>query len=95
MVIGTEGADAEAGCAEVLQARKALIAGLGLVLLQQVTGQPSVLYYQETIFRDAGFGEMAAYASVIVGAAKLCATMFTVLQVENYGRRPLLFAGAF
>ena len=94
MVVGGDGDGAEAGCAEVLQARKALIAGLGLVLLQQVTGQPSVLYYQETIFRDAGFGEMAAYASVIVGAAKLCATLFTVLQVENYGRRPLLFAGA-
>jgi hypothetical protein len=41
------------GCAELLQARRALIAGLGLVLLQQVTGQPSVLYYQESIFRDA------------------------------------------
>ena len=83
----------EASCGEVLSARRALIAGLGLVLLQQVTGQPSVLYYQESIFRDAGFGSLAAYASVIVGGAKLLATMFTVLRVDHYGRRPLLFAG--
>ena len=80
-------------CGEVLAARRALVAGLGLVLLQQVTGQPSVLYYQESIFRDAGFGDLAAYASVIVGGAKLVATLFTVLRVELYGRRPLLFAG--
>ena len=86
-------AESEAGCGEVLQARRALLAGLGLVLLQQVTGQPSVLYYQEAIFRDAGFGDLAAYASVIVGGAKLLATLFTVLRVDSYGRRPLLFAG--
>ena len=83
----------EAGCAEVLGARRALTAGLGLVVLQQVTGQPSVLYYQEAIFRDAGFGELASSASVIVGGAKLLATLFTVLKVEHYGRKPLLFAG--
>ena len=34
------------GWSELMQARRALVAGLGLVLLQQVTGQPSVLYYQ-------------------------------------------------
>ena len=88
-----DGASGEADCAEVLSARRALTAGLGLVLLQQVTGQPSVLYYQEAIFRDAGFGALAAYASVIVGGAKLVATLFTVSQIENYGRRPLLYVG--
>ena len=87
------GGHAGGKCAELISARRALIAGLGLVLLQQVTGQPSVLYYQEAIFRDAGFGEAAAYASVIVGGAKLVATLFTVSQVDHYGRRPLLFAG--
>ena len=84
---------AAAGCTEVLSARRALLAGLGLVLLQQVTGQPSVLYYQEAIFRGAGFGELSAYASVIVGGSKLLATLFTVARVDQYGRRPLLFVG--
>ena len=69
------------------------MAGLGLVLLQQVTGQPSVLYYQTAIFEDAGFGSLAASASVIVGAAKLLATLVTVFQVDRFGRRPVLFIG--
>jgi len=38
---------------QVLRNRRALLAGLGLVLLQQVTGQPSVLYYQTAIFEHA------------------------------------------
>ena len=80
-------------CTEVFEARRALLAGMGIVLLQQVTGQPSVLYYQETIFRGAGFGDLAAYASVIVGGSKLLATLFTVARVDQYGRRPLLFVG--
>lgn len=84
---------ASGGCAELWASRRALVAGLGLVLLQQVTGQPSVLYYQESIFRNAGFGEVAAYASLIVGCAKLLATMFAVSQVEKHGRKPLLFLG--
>ena len=81
------------GCGEVLRARRALVAGIGLVLLQQLTGQPSVLYYQTIIFTDAGFGDWAPYASVIVGAAKLVATCVAVLIVDRCGRRPLLFAG--
>ena len=51
--LGAQNGAAVGGCAEVLSARRALVAGLGLVLLQQVTGQPSVLYYQEAIFTDA------------------------------------------
>ena len=75
------------------KARHALLVGVGLVALQQLTGQPSVLYYQEAIFRDAGFGAMAASASVIVGAAKLLATLTTVASVDRFGRRPLLMIG--
>jgi hypothetical protein len=78
----TVGDDSAVNCTEVLSARRALIAGLGLVALQQVTGQPSVLYYQESIFRDAGFGNFAANASVIVGGAKLLATMFRSSSAE-------------
>ena len=82
-----------AGFAEWWQTRYALVVGLGLVSLQQLTGQPSVLYFQESIFRDAGFGDSAARASVIVGAAKLVATLTTVATVDQFGRRPLLLVG--
>lgn len=70
-----------------------LLIGCGLVLLQQVTGQPSVLYYATSIFKDAGFGENAALSSTLVGLVKLLATLVTVWRVDSYGRRPLLFVG--
>jgi hypothetical protein len=55
--------------------RPALIAGVGLVFLQQVTGQPSVLYYAASIFKDAG---LASVATVGVAAFKLIMTMVAV-----------------
>jgi len=70
-----------------------LVIGCGLVFLQQVTGQPSVLYFATNIFKDAGFGSGAALSSVGVGLVKLLATLFTVWRVDQYGRRLLLFVG--
>merc|ERR1712050_287394 len=67
--------------------------GCGLVFLQQVTGQPSVLYFATNIFKSAGFGNTAALSSVGVGLVKLLATLFTVWRVDQYGRRFLLFVG--
>ena len=37
-----------------------------------------MLYYQESIFRQAGFGDNASTSSLIVGAAKLLATLAAV-----------------
>jgi len=70
-----------------------LVIGCGLVFLQQVTGQPSVLYFATNIFKDAGFGSSAALSSVGVGLVKLLATLFTAWRVDLYGRRFLLFVG--
>jgi len=75
-------------------AKRALLAGLGLVAFQQITGQPTVLYVAQTIFESAGFSEAdAKYADVIVGGAKLLATLVSVQLVDKAGRRPLLFVG--
>lgn len=70
--------------------RHALVAGVGIVLLQQLTGQPSVLYYAGTIFEDIG---MSASAPVIIGAFKMAATLTTVFSVDKFGRRRLLTVG--
>jgi len=78
---------------DMCSARRALLAGIGLVTFQQLTGQPSVLYNQEAIFKTAGFGGFAASASVVVGVFKLVATLVTVFIVDKVGRRPLLFIG--
>ena len=87
------GAAVSGSWAEVFSSPRALLAGLGLISLQQLTGQPSVLYYQDSIFRDAGFGSFASKAAVLVGAAKLAATLVTVSVVDRFGRRPLLQGG--
>eukprot|EP00633_Aureoumbra_lagunensis_P006215 CAMPEP_0197325052 /NCGR_PEP_ID=MMETSP0891-20130614/71456_1 /TAXON_ID=44058 ORGANISM="Aureoumbra lagunensis, Strain CCMP1510" /NCGR_SAMPLE_ID=MMETSP0891 /ASSEMBLY_ACC=CAM_ASM_000534 /LENGTH=512 /DNA_ID=CAMNT_0042817953 /DNA_START=541 /DNA_END=2075 /DNA_ORIENTATION=- len=68
----------------------ALKAALGLVVLQQLTGQPSVLYFATTIFRKAGITEAAP---LIVAIVKLFATIYSCFLVERRGRRKLLLAG--
>merc|ERR1712050_691170 len=78
---------------DAFQYRRPLFIGCGIVFLQQVTGQPSVLYFATNIFKSAGFGESAALSSVGVGLVKLLATLFTVWRVDQYGRRMLLFVG--
>jgi len=70
-----------------------LIIGCGLVFLQQITGQPSVLYYATNIFKDAGFKDSAALSSTGVGVVKLLATLLTVWRVDKAGRRFLLYVG--
>uniref|UniRef100_A0A7S0BK80 Major facilitator superfamily (MFS) profile domain-containing protein n=1 Tax=Rhodosorus marinus TaxID=101924 RepID=A0A7S0BK80_9RHOD len=72
------------------QSRKALIVGLLLVLFQQLTGQPTILYHMGEIFYRAGVGEGGP---VVVTAVKTVATVVAVSQVENFGRRPLLLTG--
>mmetsp|Transcript_20052 Transcript_20052/g.33284 ORF Transcript_20052/g.33284 Transcript_20052/m.33284 type:complete len:503 (+) Transcript_20052:1-1509(+) len=70
--------------------RAALVAGIGLVVLQQVTGQPSVLSYATPILIKAG---LASYSSVLVALFKLVATSLAVVTVEKYGRKQLLYVG--
>ncbi|XP_034710872.1 D-xylose-proton symporter-like 2 isoform X1 [Vitis riparia] len=74
---------------------KALIIGGGLVLFQQITGQPSVLYYAASILESAGFSGAsdATRVSILVGLLKLIMTAVAVLVVDKVGRRPLLLGG--
>eukprot|EP00404_Azadinium_spinosum_P012951 CAMPEP_0180518964 /NCGR_PEP_ID=MMETSP1036_2-20121128/55407_1 /TAXON_ID=632150 /ORGANISM="Azadinium spinosum, Strain 3D9" /LENGTH=455 /DNA_ID=CAMNT_0022531215 /DNA_START=8 /DNA_END=1371 /DNA_ORIENTATION=- len=85
--------EAEPGCCETFNYPRPLIIGCGLVFLQQVTGQPSVLYFATNILKDAGLSSSAAFSSVLVGFVKLVATLFTVWRVDQFGRRQLLLWG--
>ncbi|KAG0484139.1 hypothetical protein HPP92_012223 [Vanilla planifolia] len=69
----------------------------GLVLFQQITGQPSVLYYAASILQSAGFSEAsdATRVSVVIGLFKFIMTGIAVLKVDELGRRPLLIGGVF
>lgn len=55
---------------------KPLTVGTSLMLFQQITGQPSVLYYAADIFSKAGIGagKDATGVSVILGSFKLIMT---------------------
>ncbi|XP_073024107.1 D-xylose-proton symporter-like 3, chloroplastic [Primulina eburnea] len=89
--------ESEGNLLEVFQgpSLKAFIIGGGLVLFQQITGQPSVLYYAGSILQSAGFSAAAdaAKLSVVIGVFKLLMTGVAVLKVDDLGRRPLLIAG--
>uniref|UniRef100_A0A6I8NTH7 Solute carrier family 2, facilitated glucose transporter member 10 n=1 Tax=Ornithorhynchus anatinus TaxID=9258 RepID=A0A6I8NTH7_ORNAN len=75
--------------------RRRTLVGLGLVLSQQLTGQPNVLYYASTVFRSVGFrgGSSATLASVGLGAVKAVSTLAAIGLVDRAGRRALLMAG--
>ncbi|TQD80610.1 hypothetical protein C1H46_033862 [Malus baccata] len=91
------GEEKEATLGEMFHGKclKALVIGGGLVLFQQITGQPSVLYYAASIFQSAGFSEAsdATRVSILLGAFKLIMTGAAVLLVDRLGRRPLLLGG--
>ncbi len=63
---------------------KPLLIGSSLMLFQQITGQPSVLYYAAKIFKDAGFASDsdATRVSVVLGFFKLVMTG-QLLQVSH------------
>jgi len=73
----------------------ALIVGLGLAILQQITGINTIIYYANQIFELAGFkvGTSAIWASIGVGSVNVIATLFSVWLVDRLGRRPLLLVG--
>ncbi|KAL6893792.1 hypothetical protein ACP4OV_007890 [Aristida adscensionis] len=74
---------------------KAFTIGGGLVMFQQITGQPSVLYYAASILQTAGFtaASDAARVSILIGLFKFIMTGVAVLKVDDVGRRPLLIGG--
>ncbi|VVB14867.1 unnamed protein product [Arabis nemorensis] len=91
------GEDKEAKFGELFQGKclKALIIGGGLVLFQQITGQPSVLYYAPSILQTAGFSAAgdATRVSILLGVLKLIMTGAAVVVIDRLGRRPLLLGG--
>ena len=68
----------------------AMVAGVGLVFFQQITGQPSVLYYADSIFEDVG---LSTFSSILVSTFKLVATLVATFTVDSQGRKVLLYVG--
>jgi MFS transporter, SP family, arabinose:H+ symporter len=75
--------------------RLALLIGVALAILQQITGINTVLYYAPEIFKNAGFATGdALLSSVYVGLINAAFTVAAILLVDKLGRKPLLLIGA-
>jgi len=77
--------------------RPALIVGVGLAILQQITGINTVIYYAPMIFEFTGIKSASAsiLATVGVGLVNVVMTVVALVLVDRIGRRPLLLAGLF
>ncbi|OMO84404.1 General substrate transporter [Corchorus olitorius] len=66
-----------------------LTIGIGLLVLQQLSGINGVLFYSTNIFESAGVSSSNA-ATCLVGAIQVVATGVTTWLVDKAGRRVLL-----
>lgn len=82
---------------ELLQpaVRAALLVGVGLAVLQQVTGINTVIYYAPTIVEFTGVNSSGAsiLAAVGVGVVNVAMTVVALRLLDRAGRRALLMVG--
>jgi sugar porter (SP) family MFS transporter len=76
-------------------ARAALLVGIGLAILQQVSGINTVIYYAPTIIQFTGVDSSGAaiLAAVGVGIVNVVMTLVAIRLLDRAGRRPLLLGG--
>lgn len=74
--------------------RPALILGVALAVLQQVTGINTVIYYAPSLLKGAGLTAGASIlATVGVGIINVGMTVVAIWLLDRTGRRPLLIGG--
>jgi len=76
--------------------RLALMIGVVLAVLQQVTGINVFLYYGPEIFKKVARSgvDVAMLQTVVVGAVNLGFTILAIWLVDRVGRKPLMIIGA-
>lgn len=75
--------------------RPALLAGVGVAIIQQITGINTIIYYAPTIFKFAGFAsnKVALMATLWVGIVNVLMTFMAIYLLDIIGRKPLLLFG--
>ncbi|KAG5311729.1 TRET1 protein, partial [Acromyrmex insinuator] len=71
-------------------ARKALLASLGGMFFQQLSGINAVIFYTVTIFQASGSSMPPDVASIIVAIVQMITTVVAAMIVDRAGRKPLL-----
>ena len=75
--------------------RTALLIGVVLALLQQITGINAILYYAPEIFKAAGAGtNTALQQTILIGFINVVFTFVAIYAVDKWGRRTLLLFGS-
>ena len=71
--------------------RRSVALGVGLQVVQQLTGINVIMYYAPRIFGLAGFGAGASnWATAVVGLANVLATLVAIGFADRWGRKPML-----
>ncbi|HEU4656891.1 MAG TPA: MFS transporter [Capillimicrobium sp.] len=71
--------------------RLVLAIGIGLAVLQQITGINTVIYYAPTILQEVGLAsDNAILSAVPIGIVNIAMTVVSILVIDRVGRRPLL-----
>lgn len=74
--------------------RRIVFIGLGIAVVQQITGVNSIMYYGTEILKDAGFETRAALIGNIAnGIISVVATFVGIWLLGRVGRRPMLITG--
>ncbi len=76
--------------------RVALLIGVGLAILQQITGINVVIYYAPEILKSVvrESVDAALLQTVLVGAVNMIFTIIAIWTVDKLGRKPLMLIGA-
>ncbi len=92
----TTAAEQAASVKELFQPAMKLVLtiGIGIAILQQITGINSVFFYAPMIFEQSGIGTDASFLqAVLVGLVNLAFTIVAIAFIDKLGRRPLLIFG--
>ena len=74
--------------------RRVFLIGIGIGIVQQVTGVNSIMYYGTQILAQAGFSRSGALAANILnGVISVAATFFGIWLLDLAGRRIMLLIG--
>ncbi|KAJ4823958.1 hypothetical protein Tsubulata_032091 [Turnera subulata] len=69
-----------------------LIAGVGLMLLQQLGGSSGIAYYASSIFKKADFSTVIG--TTTISLVQIPAAVFAVFLLDISGRKPFLYASS-
>ncbi|HVV13267.1 sugar porter family MFS transporter [Amycolatopsis sp.] len=74
--------------------RRLVCIGIGIAIVQQITGVNSIMYYGTQILTDAGFSADAALtANIANGVISVAATFVGIYLLGKKNRRPMLLTG--